>query len=456
MAFASIARVANGTGVKASTAGTTFTIAINPVAGSYYTLVSVSIPSSTVSVSQIQDTNTNSYSRINTISNGALTVELWGTVTNASSPGGTITVTLSATGTTAAGGAVSYANVLGVKTSVNATGATSPAATGNVSMLQRDNSFLIFGLGTASASTFSSSSASSVVVNTINTTGIANGFYEGLSLGGNPSTLSHTPFISISGLWAGTYLEMDGPIPGTGGGKLSWGYDSTTSPTTTDNVISVSAGANDSVLFGSLIVVLWRTTQKGGTLTCTDNINSGNYVQAYLQDETTGSTGEIACFYVLSSQAAAIGQLTVTMTSSVAGRLYLGVLVYSGQGLLQDGVSSVAFNTTVTATPSTGNVTPTLSGDIAIGLLSLPSSSLLIVSAESSGFTAELDDHMGTATYGHAHAADEFLNNTNTLAYSPTVSASTNGCIIGIALFNLGPLPGVGDTAALSGQYQLK
>jgi hypothetical protein len=103
----------SATGSK-GTGGTTFTIGLSSTAGDVV-VVAIAYPSNTISVSSVQDANSppSTYNLISRINNGGITTEVW---SSASSPtllptGGTITVTVSASGIVCVGVAVSYRGV---------------------------------------------------------------------------------------------------------------------------------------------------------------------------------------------------------------------------------------------------------------------------------------------------------------------------------------------------------
>ncbi len=130
----SIVGSVNGSGTKASTAGTTFTITFSAGSGaSIY--VGVAIPGGSVTVSTITDGG-NIYHPVSQALLADLDLELWKSDRVTAGGLSTITITLSATGTLAAGVARSFTGVAfaeGVGENVgSANGTVSPASTGNV------------------------------------------------------------------------------------------------------------------------------------------------------------------------------------------------------------------------------------------------------------------------------------------------------------------------------------
>src|SRR2546429_9478369 len=106
-------------------------------------------------------------------------------------------------------------------------------------------------------------------------------------------------------------------------------------------------------------------------------------------------------------------------------RSYLGALDYSGAATSSplDGHIGTTF-TSATTTPTSGSITPTQSGDLFVGSVSMGVSTTTTVNTESTGFTTELKDTEGTANHAHAHTADEVLSGTSAQNYHPTFSSS--------------------------------
>ena len=176
---------------------------------------------------------------------------------------------------------------------------------------------------------------------------------------------------------------------------------------------------------GDLIVAIVRIGNSGeSTSTCSDNVNSGNYAQAHYQEDTSNGRALIQ-YYKANSASALSGSLTITCRYPVPNHAYLGALDYSGaatSGPL-DGHIGTTF-TTATASPTSGSITPTQSGDLFVGSLYISESSTVTVSSESTGFTKELTGNEGTANFQHAHSADEVLSGASAQNYHPTFSAS--------------------------------
>lgn len=157
-----IAGVVNGSGTKAATAGTTFTIAFSQGSGaSIY--VGVAIPGGSVTVSSVTDTGANVYNRVNQIVLADLVIELWKTDKVAANGLTTITVTLSATGTLAAGVARSFTGVAFTgSNTATANGNSGTATTGSITTQDNtagntSNVICIFGLNANNTMTVSGS-----------------------------------------------------------------------------------------------------------------------------------------------------------------------------------------------------------------------------------------------------------------------------------------------------------
>ena len=189
-----------------------------------------------------------------------------------------------------------------------------------------------------------------------------------------------------------------------------------------------------SILSGDLIVASIRGGSAAGVYTVSDNLNAGNYTQALLQQDS-GNGRTLGIFYMPNSTVAASGALTITVTVSTAQPLACNGIVYTGAATTNvlDQTNSSIFNSG-TSTPSSGNITTTVSGDVLVGSVLLDSSATVTVSSESTGFTQELNDTLGTASHLHLHTAQDILSGTSTIAYSPTLSGPITG-VIGIASF---------------------
>ncbi|MFY9527638.1 MAG: choice-of-anchor D domain-containing protein [Candidatus Acidiferrales bacterium] len=175
---------------------------------------------------------------------------------------------------------------------------------------------------------------------------------------------------------------------------------------------------------GDLIVVIVRIANAGeSTTTCSDNVNPGNYAQAHYQEDTSNGRAMIH-YYMANSASAPAGSLTITCRYPLPNHSYLGALDYSGAATSSplDGHIGTIF-TTPTASPSSGSITPTQSGDLFVGSMYMSESSTVTVSSESTGFTTELLGGEGTANQQHAHTADEVLGGASAQNYSPTLSS---------------------------------
>jgi hypothetical protein len=176
---------------------------------------------------------------------------------------------------------------------------------------------------------------------------------------------------------------------------------------------------------GDLIVAIVRIGSSGeSTATCSDNVNPGNYTQAHYQEDTSNGRALIQ-YYKANSASALSGSLTITCRYPVANHAYLGALDYSGAATSSplDGHIGTTF-TTDTASPTSGSITPTQSGDLLVGTVYISESRTVTVSSESTGFTKELTGNEGTANFQHAHTADEVLSGASAQNYHPTFSAS--------------------------------
>lgn len=201
----SISGVVNGSGTKAATTGTTFTITFSQGAGSSI-YVGVAIPGGTVTVSSVTDTGSNKYNRVNQVILADLVVELWKTDSVAGAGDSSITVTLSATGTLAAGVARSYTGVAftGDNTST-ANGNSGTATTGAITT--QDNTtgatsclLTIFGLNANNTMTVS---GSGTLRSQIGVTGAAVALCESIRVSPITQTVTMT-----SGEWVAIWLEM--------------------------------------------------------------------------------------------------------------------------------------------------------------------------------------------------------------------------------------------------------
>ena len=217
-------------------------------------------------------------------------------------------------------------------------------------------------------------------------------------------------------------------MSGTGSATLTYSIrvtgkfteaDSTTTAVSSQTVTNTGFA----IATGDLIVVIVRLSQPGeSTSTCSDNVNPGNYTQAHYQEDT--SNGRALMQYYKANSASS-GSLTITCHYPVAANAYLGALDYSGAATSSplDGHIGTTF-TSATTTPTSGSITPTQSGDLFVGSVSMGVSTTTTVNTESTGFTTELKDTEGTANHAHAHTADEVLSGTSAQNYHPTFSSS--------------------------------
>ncbi len=211
--------------------------------------------------------------------------------------------------------------------------------------------------------------------------------------------------------------------------------DSGVGTVTTQTIVNTGLAINA----GNAIIVCVRSGNgSAGQVSVADNVNAGNYTKAVeVADGVNNRT--VSIWVKENSAAAAAGNLTVTVTLSATASCATNGLVYSGvlTSSSVDQVNSAAF-TTSTATPTSGNITTTASGDLVIGAIGFSTGSTATINSgggsESAGFTSEFDDSLGTASHQHLHSADDILSGTSTLAYAPTLSAATTG-VIAVASF---------------------
>src|SRR4029077_6872342 len=224
-------------------------------------------------------------------------------------------------------------------------------------------------------------------------------------------------------------------------GKLTESENlSTTTLTVTNSGTAISSG--------DLIVVTFGTNgSAGSTWNVADNQNAGNYTLA-IQQFDTGNARQVAIYYMPNSVAVASGSLTVTITASNTEAMGANGMVYAGAATASvvDQTNGATFST-ATSSPSSGNITTTVSGDVVVGLFRITTGATVTVQTESTGFTQQFDDTLGTASHVHVHTAHDILSGTSTIAYNPTLSGTASG-VIAVASFK--PSAGGGPTP---GQY---
>lgn len=204
------------------------------------------------------------------------------------------------------------------------------------------------------------------------------------------------------------------------------GVTAVASVTITNTGQAVSAG-------DCLVVSVRSGVTTANQITVSDNVNSGNYAKV---GETIDSTnGRSVGRYVKASGAVAAGSLTITIAVSPNNTLAGNGLIYTGASATcaSDGYNGAVFST-ATSTPSSGNITTTVSGDAVIGSFGISTAATVTVSSEGGSFAQEFNDTVGTANHQHLHTAAQILAGTSTLAYAPTLSSTTTGVIDVMAL----------------------
>jgi hypothetical protein len=183
-----------GTGNKSSTAGTTMTCVMSSASGDPIVL-GIAIPSASVTVSTVTDNVGGSvYTFLGRIIHATgIVLELWTSSLANPKNCGTITVTLSATGTTATCVGLSYWNANGIGQIVSAQGTSTAQSSGAVTLSTPGSAFVSVG---AKTSTAAYTGASNNTRGTQTTTGIRAIMQDGSS---SPVTNSAT---LASGAWA--------------------------------------------------------------------------------------------------------------------------------------------------------------------------------------------------------------------------------------------------------------
>jgi hypothetical protein len=220
----------------------------------------------------------------------------------------------------------------------------------------------------------------------------------------------------------------------------------------TENAASVSsftATYASAVAGGNLLFAVIRLGSTNAGLTISDNVNAGNWTQAFLTHDTTNARW-LGLFY---KENTAAGTPIVTASWTGVDASIKGLNVYEYRGLATsssiDGNNSAV--TASTTTPASGDITTTNASDLLIGAFSFSTNATDTVTSESTGFTQQHDDTIGTAAHDHLHVADQIVASTGIYQYQPTISGAQI-CVIGIAAFKAaaasgGIAPPVPDTA---------
>lgn len=173
-------------------------------------------------------------------------------------------------------------------------------------------------------------------------------------------------------------------------------------------------------------------------LTVTDDVNAGNWTQAFLINDATN--GRFVGLYYREKTLAGTPTVTVTLNGSDASQKGIAIFEYSGLAIASSLDQQNSANPTTTTTPSSGNITTTRGEELLIGVVSFSTAVTTTISVESSGFGVQEDDTIGTVTHSHLHVADRLVYATATYQYQPTLSA-TEVCVIGIASFKAATHP---------------
>lgn len=224
MAIASVAPTGTATGVKSSTAGTTFTITpITTVArNAIYVTISMNVLATTVS--SISDGGTNTYNFIDGVTNGTIRTEIWKAdkVNAGALAAATITVTLSASGSRAVGCVQTYSGVAFGDDSDGTNTGSSAAPTTAAQTLQETGDFLIGAIGVSSATALSAPTGTIEQQQT--TTGLRGGLLDNTgattetcaATSGNAAWAVVWVVIRVMSITADTLTMSEAPIVGYG------------------------------------------------------------------------------------------------------------------------------------------------------------------------------------------------------------------------------------------------
>jgi hypothetical protein len=189
------------------------------------------------------------------------------------------------------------------------------------------------------------------------------------------------------------------------------------------NVAYGSAVTSGNELFAWLRV--GNSTQTA--VTVSDNVNAGNWTLATsIVDSTNGRA--IYLFY-RENTGAGTPTVTASWSTVTANNDALQVYEYSGLATSNSLDQKTSANPATSTTPSSGSITTTQASELVIGGVVLGSGTLTTVSTESTGFTTQENDTLGTSNHGHLHSADQIVSSTGTFTYQPTLSATEVVCI---------------------------
>lgn len=209
-----------------------------------------------------------------------------------------------------------------------------------------------------------------------------------------------------------------------------------------ENSASVSSFTNTypgAVTAGNFLMAVIRLgTQTITAITVSDNVNAGNWQQAFLQNDSANGR-YLGVFYKENSGGASAGSLIVTVSWATANDgSAKGLDIFEYSGILTSGALDQQTSTTPasTATPTTAGVTTTQADELLIGAFTFSTSSTVTTLAEGSGFTQQEDDTIGTGApaHNHLHVAEQIVSAIGTYAYAPQYSAALVSSL-GIATF---------------------
>ena len=188
------------------------------------------------------------------------------------------------------------------------------------------------------------------------------------------------------------------------------------------------------VVYGSAVVsghnlFAWlRIGNSGQTgVAVSDNVNAGNWTLATsIVDSTNGRA--IYLFYK-ENTGAGTPTVTASWSTSTANNDALQIYEYSGLATSNSLDQKTSANPATSTTPTSGSITTTQASELILGAVVLGSGTLTTVSTESTGFTTQENDTLGTGNHGHLHSADQIVSSTGTFSYQPTLSATEVVCI---------------------------
>lgn len=217
-----------------------------------------------------------------------------------------------------------------------------------------------------------------------------------------------------------------------------FGNNFTTSSLVTSSAITWSPGD-----FVVIALVVWNNS----TVTLTPNTALNSTNQPNLTLINTYQNGDCECwvYYIPDANANSSAIVGFTSSSSVAAAV-LGVVAYTGWSSSQTLDGTPVSNTFTSVTPTGGTYTPTVSGDLLIGLLfqgmSITNGTAPSYSSPSSGFTNRLSGGVArTSSNPHLVCGLAILDNLSggTSAVTPSCTSSESGTGVGITLGVKGP-----------------